>query len=52
MFCGMIEGQDYYAKSKKRADLILARLLGKPFPSWTKPKSRYYVGAGGKQESN
>src|SRR3989344_4333643 len=39
----MLEGQDYYAKSSKRADLLLSRLLGTPFPDFAKEKARHYV---------
>ncbi|MDO8647892.1 MAG: site-specific integrase, partial [Candidatus Diapherotrites archaeon] len=39
----MLEGMDYYAKSSKRADVLLARLLHTPHPAWAKEKSRYYL---------
>ncbi|MFH0970721.1 MAG: tyrosine-type recombinase/integrase [Candidatus Diapherotrites archaeon] len=33
---------DYYAKSEKRAKLLLCRLLGRPFPDYVKKGSQFY----------
>ncbi len=34
---------DYYAKSEKRAKLLLSRLTGKPFPPSATEAARYYI---------
>jgi len=34
---------DYYAKSEKRAELLLSRLTGKPFPPSATEAAKYYV---------